>query len=1154
MAEVKSIILLTDLPQSEELLAHFFTTVFDIISTSSNSTADEQISKDTKYHLSSMLVTLVDEAPTLPPEVIDTVMAQFLRASISGGKKGAVDDKQSTLLPKELPEAYTLAKTLCNSCPEKMARYISQYFNDVMVESSAGSNGTSKPNGHRRKSDAIESDEEDASKGPTDADLRELNKAHQLLRELWRTSPAVLQNVIPQVEAELSAENGRLRTLATETLGDMISGIGAAGLPPPPEMDPAAYPPIRLDELSSSPPSSSVLTDPISLKSFAETHFSAYQSFVSRQIDKSPAIRAIWATAVGRILITSAGGIGLRDTDQTALIKGLATMLVDGDEKVRLAAIRAVANFGLAGVMAILVPNGDLEKPNTVLGNLAERCRDVRPAVRGEAMIVLGRLWGVASGEITDGNESVKSALGGIPSKIMATFYANDPSLNAMIDEVMYKQLLPLNYPPVKKSKSSKKRGNSEADDDAPIDADKVRTERLLLLVQSLDLRAKTAFFAMQSRRPKYTTFLEAFLRCSEECNGGEGKGNTKASKAKLDTAIKYVLPHYQDQVKASMDLHKFAKHNNRRTYSLLRWSINPTKDFRTVYNSMKEVAKILDNDKKNVVNGVSETIWTIMFRSAYLVYNRSHLPHIIQFARNDSKGLGATAHEVLNEISEKSPESFQATIKELCSTFVEQAPSESKSNDVGSVESLKACANFIRRGERKLPKDPNLVSALQAFAKYGTPPKAAKYAISVLMAASDKKELHVQELLEASINEWRYGEQYFLTKLAQVGQLVLLQPEMANDFYDAFLDIAINQVLRQVRTVVEDEDGESRWIPDSELDNECKAKCLSIKILVNHLRAIEDAETAKTAATPIYKLLNTLISQKGEVSKQMKTPKAHRSRLLLFAAQSMLKLCTRGVFDKLFSHADFEKLALVAQDEMLQVRRGFIEKLQKYLVKEKLPHRFYTIMFLTTFEPEVDFRQSITTWIRSRAKFLDDTQKEAHVVESILPRLLSLLAHHPDYAPDIESLAYQAQYLIYYVSCVSSQKNCGLIYKYAERVKQAADAINPETSENIYVLSELAQAVVRKWEEKKGWSLQTWPPKVGIPTGLFGALQSREVAQHIATTQYLPDDVDKTLDGWVRDFEKKKVRGLALDLCHANIIRNVNLLMTIVLDQPSRS
>ena len=58
-----------------------------------------------------------------------------------------------------------------------------------------------------------------------------------LLRELWRACPSVLQHAVPQIDAELSADNTNLRQLATATLGDMIAGIGAAGPPPPPPLD-----------------------------------------------------------------------------------------------------------------------------------------------------------------------------------------------------------------------------------------------------------------------------------------------------------------------------------------------------------------------------------------------------------------------------------------------------------------------------------------------------------------------------------------------------------------------------------------------------------------------------------------------------------------------------------------------------------------------------------------------------------------------------------------------------------------------------------------------------------------------------------------------------------------------------------------------------
>ena len=113
---------------------------------------------------------------------------------------------------------------------------------------------------------------------------------------------------------------------------------------------------------------------------------------------------------------------------------------------------------------------------------------------------------------------------------------------------------------------------------------------------------------------------------------------------------------------------------------------------------------------------------------------------------------------------------------------------------------------------------------------------------------------------------------------------------------------------------------------------------------------------------------------------------------------------------------------------------------------------------------------------------------------------------------------------MLYYIITVASEENVGLIYKYAERVKQARDGINTKESDRLYVLSDLAQAVIRKWEEKKGWSMQTWPAKVGLPSGIFAALPSHEVAQEIAEKQYLPDEMEDLLNGLVRKADQKKV------------------------------
>jgi sister-chromatid-cohesion protein PDS5 len=1116
LAEVKSIVLLTDLPNHEDLLLHIFDNCFDIISGSARSSTGETIAKDVEYNMTQILVTLVDESQSLPGEVVESIMAQFLRVSRPGGHKERkdVDEKQSTLLLKELPEAYNMAKTICNSCPEKMARYVSQYFNDVIMEVTGAD---SKTNGHRKADAGGDSDDEEAPAGPTEAGLQELHKAHDLLRELWRASPAVLQNVIPQLEAELSAENVGLRLLATETLGDIISGIGAAGPPPPPVMDPAAYPQVKLEDCPQGPVSDSILTTPSSPQSFAQTHATVYNSFMSRHKDKSPVVRAGWTTAIGRIIVTSAGGIGLSRDEEAGLIKGLNEKLTDGDERVRLAAVKVIGGFGFRDIMTRLVPNGHLTKSGSILSSFADRVRDRKHTIRAEAMTALGRMWGVATGEILAGNTTVSESLGAIPTKIFDAFYANDPDLNVLLDLVMFEQLLPLSYPPTKSKKVTNGDSQGHANGAGSFDADKIRTERILLLVKSLDSKSSKAFFAMQARQPLYVKVLEAFLKLCEENNGGVVEKDLDSVKSKLGSCIKWFGDNLPDPFRITQDLNKYVKLHDRRSYQLLRFAMAPENDFNTVHKAIKEFRKRFS--AKDSPAGILDTFNPIIYRSSCLIYNISHQPVILQFSRTDDSGLGATANLVMKEISDKHPEIFQASVKELCKAIVDNAPSEAKANAPGSVDTLKALASFAKDGNNKIPSDRKFIQALKDFALYGTPAKVAKYAVSIL-TTTERKEMHLKDLLDKSVENWTYGSPHFLTKLATLSQLTLLDPKSTEDASDEILDITTAQILLKTQTSKSDDDPE--WQADGEVDEECEAKSWALKILVNRLRITTGAETAKKLSVPVFKVLNALIVKNGELSKQNDTPRHHKARLRLLAAQQMLKICTSKMFDDLLSPVEFNRLSFVAQDHLEYVRRGFVEKLQKYIVKGRLSNRFLTIIFLTTFEPSLNFRNSIMTWIRSRVKLCTDTK--SGIFEAVFPRLIHLLAHHPDYTDNPEELADNAKYLLYYLTTVSSEANLPHIYKYAERVKQTRDALPGADSDRLYLLSDLAQMLIRKWQEKKGWNLQTWPAKVGMPVGLFAGLPSHEVAQQIAEKNYLPDEMEDLLEDLVRKSESKKV------------------------------
>lgn len=322
LATVKSVILVSDLPNADALLLQLFEGFFDILSGSAKTSTGEQLAKQVVFNMTTVLVILVEELDALPQDVVDTIIAQFLRvdsrvaaSSGSKSKKAAViEDGQSTLEMKELPPAYTMAKTICNSCADKMAREVSKYFSEVIMEVTSRHRDTK-----RRESGDAEAAIEDATIAPSEEDMQELAKAHRLMRELWRACPAVLQNVIPQLEAELGAENVRLRLLATETIGDMIAGIGAAGPPSPPNMDPATYPPPTLTSGPNPAAIVNLLTVPAAPQSFAQTYGDAYQAFLNRENDKSPIIRAARASGVGRILATSAGGVGLGSSEEKQL-------------------------------------------------------------------------------------------------------------------------------------------------------------------------------------------------------------------------------------------------------------------------------------------------------------------------------------------------------------------------------------------------------------------------------------------------------------------------------------------------------------------------------------------------------------------------------------------------------------------------------------------------------------------------------------------------------------------------------------------------------------------------------------------------------------------------------------------------------------------
>jgi sister chromatid cohesion protein PDS5 len=150
------------------------------------------MNKDIEHLMANILAYLIDEGETLPHQVVEIILAQFIRKQPTKEKK-----KDQTELTAHgiggYPAAYTMAKGLCQDCADHLSRDVCTYFSDVLLPDNA--------------------DEE--------IDIDDLEKAHYLINELYLASPHILSNTIPLLEAEMVTENTEVRTLAVECVGKM---------------------------------------------------------------------------------------------------------------------------------------------------------------------------------------------------------------------------------------------------------------------------------------------------------------------------------------------------------------------------------------------------------------------------------------------------------------------------------------------------------------------------------------------------------------------------------------------------------------------------------------------------------------------------------------------------------------------------------------------------------------------------------------------------------------------------------------------------------------------------------------------------------------------------------------------------------------------
>ena len=179
LLEYRSIVLLADLPSSNNMLIELFHIFYD---------PNKSFPVRLFNVIGGVLGEVISEFDTVPLEVLKLIFNKFL-----------------TYNPNEIPDGlnvssdcgYEVSLILCDTYSNRMSRHLTKYYSEIIHEA------TNDDNNSRL--------------------LTVVVKLHKLVLRLWETVPDLINAVIGFIYHELSADNELFRKEATKLIGQILT-------------------------------------------------------------------------------------------------------------------------------------------------------------------------------------------------------------------------------------------------------------------------------------------------------------------------------------------------------------------------------------------------------------------------------------------------------------------------------------------------------------------------------------------------------------------------------------------------------------------------------------------------------------------------------------------------------------------------------------------------------------------------------------------------------------------------------------------------------------------------------------------------------------------------------------------------------------------
>lgn len=1052
LAEVRSIVLITEVSDSE----HFIETIFNIFYDLSK----KDIPSRLEPLIADILSEIMSEAEIIPHNVLKMILDKIL---FHQGEFAQASDI-----------GFNFSVSICESNIDRMSRQVAQYFSEILYESQ-NDNDTKNIDG--------------------------LEKVHKLSVQLWNFVPGLLTSVMGLLDDELNADNETIRCLATEAIGKMIGSS-------------------------------------LSSHSFIVNYKNVWPNWLAKTLDVSPKVRCKWVEQLSSVVTNLDSTI---ETNELCI--GLNKCLLDTDEKVRLVSCKATNNvpfeiftrFSNKRIMTTLnqlMREKNVDIRNEAIKILSNQCKKYYTTIINNEMLDFGSKTPEEAKELEDEFKQ-------IPNQILSLIYINDKDITANVDICLFEKILPFDNNTTK------------------------RVDRICNVFGNLTEKAKQSFFAINKRQQQISGVVEKFLDVCEEYGNlqsilneinklagtvieGE-KENISSSgdkiqslNSKADKIIQWLAEMIPDQYNAYGCLERFYKLKNFRFIHLFRLCVSSESDFLTVKNSMKELLVKLSNpknikfsDERNVtVNDMASTFRLLLYRGSVVLYNKSN---IVEMLGSQLKAV----NEIIDDISNTLPDVFRSYVDRL----------EELINNNASYVHIKTMYKIVKNYGELYPKSQDFNVMLKKLCLEGTPAEA-KYSMK-LLGLSDRKRLYCNQLV-GTIFPLNLQGDHVLAHLSTIGEIFLVDRESLNDVGDLssmlIRDILLSSNISpgresdgfEISSSYNSDEISEKWM-DHNLSLTLACKLLVVRIFINKLKNDTSAEIA-----PILKLFVTIINNHGEILKDRSTPKLDQQYLRFFAGLGILKLSKGKSFNDHITDHVLNKLTYLIQDNNDNIRSQLLNKLEKYLARDLISDKFLILLNFMHKDPNFQIINQVTTWVKSMHKKLEI--KKDLKFEKSLVRLIHLLSHNPE-CTDVErpmGLKFASEIIIFYMKNISKLENVSLLYYLASRIKQFRDAtidpkiygdlqvdhegeengVLPKEIENIYMVSELCQLILKELCLLKGWNMLSWPGKLQLPTDLFSPMTSTFEAQLIISKVYLNQSLVQDLVPLIKSkFGKSKTK-----------------------------